>query len=273
MTRDLGVQVGISTGACINRSVLEALGPIRASGVTAVEVSTPPRHFDPMRAEVVEELVRALTEQQLVAVAIHAPFGGLLDLADPNPHHRVAAMGAILTAAAAIKRLGGQIVVVHPSDLERGRHDASARLADCAGSLRTLGEGCRQEGLTLAVESPLPHLIGGHPDEFRWLLSRIDAATRVCLDTGHTTLGGHWHDFLNVADGRVVHVHAHDNHGHWDDHLPPGDGRIDWREIARTLRDAAFQGWLMLELACPPGELAPYFNRAVERFRRLLSLD
>lgn len=273
MKRDATFRVGISTGACINRPVLEALGPIRASGVTAVEVSTPPRHFDPMRAEVVDELDRALTGLQLEAVAIHAPYGGLLDLADQNPHHRVAAIGAILTAASAIKRLGGRIVVVHPSDLERARHDVSARLADCAGSLRTLGERCRQEGLVLAVESPLPHLIGGHPDEFRWLLSQVEPSIRVCLDTGHTSLGGHWHGFLNVADGRVVHVHAHDNHGHWDDHLPPGDGRIDWREIARTLRDADYQEWLMLELACPPGELAPYFARAVERVRRLMSLD
>jgi sugar phosphate isomerase/epimerase len=269
MNRSGEWRFGISTGACIERAVLDALGPIRDSGVTGVEVSTPPRHFDPMHPGQVAALQRALDEKGLEAISIHAPFGGLLDLAEPNPHHRVAAIGAILTAAAAIKRLGGSIIVVHPSDLERARHDADSRLADCARSLETLATSCRQEGVTLVLESPLPHLIGGRPDEFRWLLGRIDPATRVCLDTGHTTLGGHWHEFLGVADGRLVHVHVNDNHGHWDDHLPPGDGRIDWPEIASTLRSAEFNGWLMLELKCPHGDLAAYFKRAVENARRL----
>ena len=265
-------RIGLSTGACIHRAVLTVLAPIRDSGVSAVEISTPPRHFDPLRPEAVSELDGALRALDLAAVAIHAPFGGLLDLADPNPHHRTAAIGGILTAASAIKRLGGHIVVVHPSDLERARHhDAESRLSDCVHSLRTLGESCRQEGVTLAIESPLPHLIGGRPDEFRWLLSRVDAATGVCLDTGHTTLGGYWHEFLNVSDGRVVHVHAHDNHGHGDDHLPPGDGRLDWPEILRSLSAADFDGWLMLELACPAGDLAPYFAQAVKNTRRLLA--
>jgi sugar phosphate isomerase/epimerase len=265
------LRLGISTGACANMPIHDALDAIAAAGVTAVEISTPPRHFDPMSTDAVAALARSLAGHRLEAVAIHAPFGGLLDLAEPNPHHRVAAIGAILTAAAAIKNLGGRIVVVHPSDLERARHDAASRLADCARSLRDLGESCRQEGLTLAVETPLPHLVGGHPDEFRWLLSQIDPATRVCLDTGHTTLGGHWRDFVNVADGRAIHVHAHDNHGHRDDHLPPGDGRIDWQEIVRTLAAASFDGCFMLELGCPRDGLAPYFQRAVANARRLES--
>lgn len=261
-------RLGISTGACTDMPIQDAVIAIAGAGITAVEISTPPRHFDPMSNGAVTALAQALSAHGLDAVAIHAPFGGLLDLADPNSHHRVAAIGAILTAGAALKKLGGRVLVVHPSDLERARHDAGSRLEDCARSLRALGESCRQEGLTLVVETPLPHLIGGRPDEFRWLLSQIDPATRVCLDTGHTALGGFWRDFVNVADGLAIHVHAHDNHGHRDDHLPPGDGRIDWREIVGTLADAGFDGCFMLELACPPTALGPYFQRAVDAARR-----
>jgi sugar phosphate isomerase/epimerase len=237
--------------------------------VSGVEVSTPPRHFDPLHDDQVTALARGLEACALQAVAIHAPFGGLLDLADPNPHHRHAAIGAILTAAAAIKRLGGRLVIVHPSDLERHGRDVDARLRDSARSLAVLAENCRQADVTLAIESPLPHLIGGRPDEFAWLLDQVGDSARVCLDTGHTALGGHWRRFVEIAGPRLAHVHAHDNHGHRDDHLPPGDGVIDWAEIARTLVEAGFDGWLMLELACPSGDRAAYFERAVRRATEL----
>lgn len=264
-------RIGLSSGACTDCSILDVIPALRESGVSGVEVSTPPRHFDPLQDAQVTTLSRALDAAALEAVSIHAPFGGLLDLADSNPHHRHAAIGAVLTAARAIKRLGGRLVIVHPSDLERNGRDVDARLADSARSLDTLAENCRQEDVTLVVESPLPHLVGGHPDEFAWLLRQVDGSTRVCLDTGHTSLGRHWHRFLDVAGPRLIHVHVNDNRGHWDDHLPPGDGVIDWREIARTLSEANFDGWLMLELACPPGDRLTYFKRAVRRATELLA--
>jgi sugar phosphate isomerase/epimerase len=262
--------LGISSGACTERPVVEVLAALHAVGVRGVEIGTPPRHFDPWQEAQVVAVGEQLASSAMEAVSIHAPFGGLLDLAEPNPQHRHAAIGAILTAASAIKRIGGRIVVVHPSDLPRHGSDVDARLADCARSLSHLSVCCRQEGLTLAIESPLPHLIGGHPDEFAWLLKHVDGTAGVCLDTGHTALGHWWHRFVDVAGGRLVHVHASDNHGHYDDHLPPGDGRLDWPAIASSLEASAFTGWIMLELKCPQGTLDEYFGRALEQARRLL---
>ena len=264
-------RIGISTGACTECSILDVIPALRESRVTGVEIGTPPRHFDPWQDEQVAALGRSLASAGLEAVSIHAPFGGLLDLAQPNPHHRHAAIGAILTAASAIKQLGGRLVVVHPSDLERHAHDVQARLADAAHSLVLLADNCRQEDMTLVIESPLPHLIGGDPDEFAWILKQVNGSARVCLDTGHTALGGHWRKFLDVAGPRLAHVHANDNHGHRDDHLPPGEGVIDWREIVETLKAVDFDGWLMLELKSPPGDIAPYFRSAFERATQLLA--
>lgn len=258
-------RLGISSGACTECPILDVIPAIVRSGAAGVEVGTPPRHFDPWQDDQVRALGMALAAAPLEAVSIHAPFGGLLDLAEPNPHHRHAAIGAILTAASALKRLGGRLVIVHPSDLERNGRDVSARLADCARSLAVLAGNLRHDGLTLVLESPLPHLIGGHPDEFAWLLGQVDDSMRVCLDTGHTALGRNWHRFLDVAGARLVHVHASDNRGHRDDHLPPGDGLIDWREIVRTLHAADYAGWIMLELGCPEGDVEAYFARAYER--------
>jgi len=261
--------LGVSSGACTERSIFDIIPALQRSGAAGIEVGTPPRHFDPWQPDQVTTLAERLTAAGLTAVSIHAPFGGLLDLADPNPHHRHAAVGAILTAADGIKRLGGRLVVVHPSDIPRNGHDVQARLENIGSCLALLADNCRQEALTLVIESPLPHLIGGHPDEFAWLLRRVGDSARVCLDTGHTALGRNWHRFLEVADSRVIHVHAHDNHGRWDDHLPPGDGAIDWADIRRTLEAVDFDGWIMLELACPGDDLETHLVRAVQRARAL----
>ncbi len=263
--------LGISSGACVNAPILDMLPVLQLSGASAVEVGTPPRHFDPWQADQIAALGARLKSMAFDAVSIHAPFGGLLDLAEANPHHRHAAIGGVLTAADALIKLGGHLVIVHPSDLVRHEHDVHARLRDCADSLRTLETNCSRIGVTLVIESPLPHLIGGHPDEFAWLLAEVGPSARVCLDTGHTALGRHWHRFLEVAGARLVHIHANDNHGVYDDHLPPGDGVVNWDEVTRTLRAVHFDGWIMLELHCPPNDPAAYFRRAFEQARRIFN--
>lgn len=199
------------------------------------------------------------------AVSIHAPFGGLLDLSDPNPHHRYAAIGAISTAASALRSLDGRIVVVHPSDTPREGQDVGRRLHDCATSLTTLSRLLGQMSLTLALESPLPHLVGGHVDEFRYLLEHAPGDMGVCLDTSHTTLGHQWHQFVDLAGPRLVHVHANDHHGSWDDHLVPGDGTIDWKEIRADLDRVDYRGWVMLEVHLAGGPSAEMFARGRDR--------
>jgi sugar phosphate isomerase/epimerase len=262
-------RIGMSSGACANSPILETLPGLQQSGAIGLEIGTPPRHFDPWEPDQITALDRDLRARGLEAVSIHAPFGGLLDLAEPNTHHRHAAIGAVLNAVDVIRTLGGELVVVHPSDLVRVGHDVQARLYDCAKSLRTLVENTRGTGMTIAVESPLPHLIGGHPDEFAWLLNAVGPETRVCLDTGHTALGGFWHRFVEVAGSRLIHVHANDNRGQFDDHLPPGDGTINWTEVARTLRAVNFDGWIMLELGCPTSDPGAHFQRAFEQATKI----
>jgi sugar phosphate isomerase/epimerase len=262
--------IGLSTGCCTNRPIADVLDALQGGAIRGVEISTPPRHFDPWKQTEIAAVRERLDRHGLEAISIHAPFGGLLDLSDPNPHHRHAAMGTVLTAAAALRDLGGTTVVVHVSDVPRNPTDVEERLAHCVGALELLGRSCDHMHMVLAVESPLPHLVGGHPDEFEWVLKRLAPRTGVCLDTGHTTLGRHWRRFLEVAGPRLKHVHANDNRGQFDDHLPPGDGAIDWKEIRAGLRDLGFDGWIMLELSCPPDPLAPQFDRALRQLERLL---
>ena len=103
---------------------------------------------------------------------------------------------------------------------------------------------CRARGLTLVVETPLPHLLGGAPDDLAWILERLPReGVGVCIDTSHCALGGFLFDAMARFRERLVHVQVSDNRGVTDDHLPPGrhsraarcrpEGRIDWGQFPR----------------------------------------
>jgi sugar phosphate isomerase/epimerase len=258
-----------ATGCCVNLSVLTALDACHGAGLTAVELGTPPRHFDPWRHDEVTGLGERLRSLGIEPISIHAPFGGLLDLSDPNPHHRHAAIGAILTAAAALREIGGSRIVVHVTDVVRDGQNVEERLARCTDALGVLARACSHMGVKLLVETPLPHLIGGHPDEFARVVGQLDRSVGVCFDTGHVALGHHWDRFIELAGDRLVHVHVNDNRGRFDDHLPPGEGTIDWCHIRETLEQVGFDGWIVLELSCPAGPLSEYLRNAMERTQAL----
>jgi sugar phosphate isomerase/epimerase len=264
------LRLGAATGCCVSQPILDTLDGFRDAGVTSVEIGTPPRHFDPWSHLQVREVGARLGQLAIAPVSIHAPFGGLLDLSEPNPHHRHAAIGAIVTAASAIRELGGAFVVAHVTDVVREGQDVEERLAHCAGSFQVLARALQQMQATLLIETPLPHLIGGHPDEFAWLLGHLDRSVGVCIDTGHVSLGHHWDRFVETSGDRLRHIHVNDNRGRFDDHLPPGEGDIDWRHIRDTLRRISFDGWVMLELACPRGPVAGYVAHAMTRAVELL---
>lgn len=263
--------LGVATGISLERTVFEIVPAAAAVGVTAVEISTPPGHLHLDAAGDVSELRQLLEAHDMRAVAIHAPFGRSIDLASPHAGERAAGIQAATLAAQAIATLGGTIVVAHPSDLERRDQHVPERLAHAVSSLVVIANRVADLGLVLAVETPLPHLIGGHPEEFRWILSQLGPGARACLDTGHAALGHNWHRLLDAAGDRLVHIHASDNRGHYDDHAPPGDGHIDWAEIRRTLLGTRFNGWVMLELHAGTEPAEAFLRRSLEQARVRLS--
>jgi sugar phosphate isomerase/epimerase len=264
-------RLAVATGCCSSCPILPTLEHFHDAGVTAVEIGTHPRHFEPGRRDLLREVGEGLRRMRIAPISIHAPFGGVLDLSDPNPNHRQAAIDAVMTAASTLCELGGARVVVHPSDVERTGQNVDERLARSASALQTIARAFAGMGATLLVETPLPHLIGGDPNELAWILDRLDSSVGVCIDTGHVSLGGHWDRFIGLIGNRLRHVHANDNHGRFDDHLAPGDGAIDWRHIRDSLVHVEFEGWIVLELSCPSAPLSEYIRSAMRRAGDLLA--
>lgn len=111
----------------------------------------------------------------------------------------------------------------------------------------------------------------------------------ICLDVGHAFLAApYWPDTDYLAGIRacarwVNHLHFHDNFGRIDDvdeslgerlvfgeadnHLPPGWGKIPLDGVLAALREADYDGLLVLELR--PRYL-PYLEEALANTKRLL---
>ena len=263
-------RLAVATGCNVSVPIATTLDVFADAGVTSVEIGTPPRHFDPWDLPSVPALDSQLRRLRIEPVSIHAPFGGPNDLSDPRPERRHAAVAGAVIAASTLSHLGGAHVIVHTTDIARDGHDVGDRLRHCADSLRVLAHVFAQIDITLVVETPLPHLIGGQPDEFAWILRQLDDRAGVCIDTGHVALGAGWDRFVEIAGHRLVHVHANDNRGVFDDHLVPGDGVVDWHRVRESLRSADFHGLVVLELACGGIPAAPEISRALQCARNLL---
>lgn len=259
--------LAVSTGCCTGATFAGVLDALVEAGADRIEIGTPPAHFDARDPLAPLRLSEALDRSPLVPVSMHAPFGRGVDLASPVWEARDAGIAAALTSARSLMRHPGAILVVHPSDLPRDGN-AERHLRHALESLLHIDHGCRDLGVRLALETPLPHLVGGHPEELQWILDRLPPSVGVCLDTGHAHLARFVETFIDLARERLMHVHIHDNHGTHDDHLIPGEGAVDWCGFFEGLRRVRYGGALVLELSCNTPS-APYFRTALDAARVL----
>lgn len=268
-------EIGISTGIGFDRPIADVIDPIARAGFVEVEVSTAPHHLDVKDPKAVAAAGRALTDAGLRVVSLHAPFGTDVNFASPDEVQRRSSLDVMTRAADALADLGGRLYVVHPGgEDQRWTWDRERRLGYAADGLQRLWSECRDRGLLLVVESPLPHLLGGEPADFDRLIRQLpEEGTAVCVDTSHLSLGGHLETFMTHFASRLVHVQASDNRGRSDDHLPPGEGSIDWQAFFRLLTSVRYRGTLVLEVSGtgPVDERVSRAARSVARLRAALS--
>jgi sugar phosphate isomerase/epimerase len=262
---------GISTGIGYRHPLEHTLGPIRAAGFTTLEISTAPQHIDLSDPGRVRALGQRIAEEGLLVHSLHAPFGHDINITSPDAGHRRYSKDRLRLAADVLATLGGTLYVVHPGgEDQRWAWERDLRMGLAVEGLREMAEECRARGLTLVVETPLPHLLGGALDDLAFLLDRLPReGVGVCIDTSHCALGGFLFDALARFRDRLVHVQVSDNRGVTDDHLPPGQGCIDWVRFRDALVGAGYQGVFMLEVS-GDGDIAAHVRAAATAVRRVL---
>lgn len=243
--------IGLSTGVYYAEPLLEVIPHLHALGLPLLEVCSFPAHFDYHDRDLARRARRAIEGRGMAVHSLHAPFSHQVDITLLENAARRHAVDEIKRAAEALAELGGRVLVIHPGgEIGPDADRIMERLHRSADSLVELQAHCARLGLTLALEDMLPHLLAGETGDLLWLAQQLPAE-RVgwCLDTGHSFLARELVQRVELFGPRLVLLHLNDNHGTYDDHLPPGEGAIHWPEVVASLRQVAFAGVLMLEVA------------------------
>ncbi|AEB12898.1 sugar phosphate isomerase/epimerase family protein [Marinithermus hydrothermalis] len=103
----------------------------------------------------------------------------------------------------------------------------------------------------VAVENLVPsyHVFIDAPETLADLVRAAGDRYGFCLDLGHAFIQGGIEQiaaYLQAMEGRLLHLHVHDNHGVSDDHLALGLGRIPFHQFREELR--GFEGTVALEV-------------------------
>ncbi len=156
-----------------------------------------------------------------------------------------------------------------------------------AKRLNAFGEHLKaSHGITLAYH----HHMGAYvesPEDVDRLMSETDDNVGLLFDTGHAFFGGAGDPvaLLKRHVKRVVHVHCKDvrsdvvamaRNRQWaflqsvinGAFTVPGDGAIDFEAVLRTLHDAGYEGWLVVEAEQDPA-VAPSYQYASLGFKTL----
>ena len=267
----------LSTHLFVNQRLHTRLLEMAAQwGAEAVEIFAARQHFDYTSPGHRSELAAWFGSNTLTAWSMHAPiyaggergYAGLpaLNLLHTEKNRRIEAMDEIKRALESAEQIPFRNLVVHLGDKN---DEWSPRTVEYAlTALEHLGAFARPLGVRPLVENLLSepttpeHLVEilktGHLDQIG-----------VCLDLGHAHMTVGVPAAIATLGGRIVQVHAHDNHGMKDEHLWPGDGGIDWPVAATALSAIAEPPAIVLELS---SKLAEEPAKSPERIGRAFEM-
>ncbi len=228
----------------IDRPVLDRLGEIRDLGFDGVEVPI----FQPDRLDA--HAIRARAES--LGLELTAS-GALPENADfcADAEARNLAESYLRSSLALCEELGVN-VFCGPLYKPVGRFGGSVSLDEqrrrTAGALREIAGEAHRRGVTLALE-PLNRF---ETD----LVNTVEQGVALVADVAHPACGllldtFHMHIEEKDSPGAIarastadmlVHVHASEN-----DRGVAGSGQVPWSAVGGALRDAGYDGWVVLE--------------------------
>jgi sugar phosphate isomerase/epimerase len=246
--------IAISTSVFGRAFTPEHIDALDDSAVDAVEIVGPGPQCAFDQPEIRDALRERFRNARVRLHSVHLPYGSRLDLSQPDPAARDAAVqqtAANLRAAAA---LGARLAVVHPSaePIPTDGQQRAAHLDASRRSLEALAPLALDLGVRLAVEC-LPRTCLGHTAAELWsVVDPLDPhATGVCIDVNHLNLREPDIAAAVATLGpRLLTLHCSDNDGLDERHWLPGhpSGVVDWQAFLGALVTAGYAGPFLYEL-------------------------
>lgn len=174
-----------------------------------------------------------------------------LPLASPFAEVRKMARDLYKRCLDSFAAAGVELVNVHP-DQRVPLHNKDQIRKMNAEAIARLSQDAAQLGVTIMVEN----LDRGFSDvdDLRAILD-AEPDLRFHLDVGHANLNlgvagsNRTERLMEAFADRLAHVHLSDNRGGDQDlHLPLGAGTIDWKGVARLLKQGGYDGTFTLEV-------------------------
>jgi sugar phosphate isomerase/epimerase len=184
-----------------------------------------------------------------IEYTVHAPFADI-NIASPSKPLLNAMLKRLKQSIAYANALNAQVWVFHPgiqtgiSPFYPGK-DWKQNIK----STRALHKTAEEHGVKIAIENvPEPYpFIMKTVEDFTKFYKETNLDIDLVLDVGHANLNAQTELFLKTFPSKIAHIHASDNMGEMDQHLGIGYGRINWQQLAKTLKEIAYNKTVIVE--------------------------
>jgi len=240
--------LSISSYTWLPSSFLAKLPLLPNYGIEAVEIFATPRHLDISDPEQVQQAGMMIRDLGFRHISMHAP-SGVGDLSSPYEIQRDETVMACQSALDSAMLMGARMVTFHPSSIEGNMSEASERWDALLETLKDICGYAEDRDLRIAIENFPKPMFGSDPLDMYQRIADLDIHNvGMCLDIGHTFVGGHLPEIISEFGEKIFSVHASDNRGRVDEHLPPGQGCVPWKNVMDGLRKIEFQGPIVVEV-------------------------
>jgi fructoselysine 3-epimerase len=182
--------------------------------------------------------------------SLHAHFGDDLDPSAEDEAARAAAVQYYESEAEYCRRLGGDLLVIHPSPPHAPPGDVEHRYAQLRKSFDEYARLGEKTGVRFAVENmPGYHPVGADVQRLVDEIARTGSPHVVfLLDIAHAHLTCGIGPAIRSAGPRIAYTHVCDNDGITDSHLLPCRGNLPWDECRDALHAVGYNGVFLLEV-------------------------
>jgi sugar phosphate isomerase/epimerase len=174
---------------------------------------------------------------------LHASVGIERSWVSSDQEARRAGIDLVRNRMAMARRLGSDVIVMHPPFAADNENCQAVRQRWLA-SLEELQADSVRTGVRIALENGNQR--GLQETEIAFDLHGSDYLG-LCFDSGHANL--HGAELLERHPDRLLVLHLHDNDGTADQHRIPFTGTVDWEKVIGLIAGSSYDKCISLEVS------------------------
>lgn len=255
----MSIKISYNTLVYVNESVDKSIERLARYGYDGVDLVGEPSRYD------VEEACALLKKYNIAASSICAVFNTERDFVSPKAEIRKNAVAYVKECVDFAKAIGAHSISVQASACMKTAAEAPAEQEWkwAVEGLREAGEYALSAGIRLTLEAWNRYET--------YLINRCSQALAMVRDIDLPNvgvMGDTYHmnieetdmgEALREVGDKLYYLHIADSN-----RAAPGRGHIDFKPIARALRDIGYDGWVSMELL--PAAADPFGGKVCEEF-------